>query len=142
VSQQGYCVLVVAEGAGQELLSGADFGVDLSGNKRLAEIGPFLKQRINEHFNELGGAPASVKYVDPTYMVRAAAPNAADNVLCLQLAHDAVHGAFAGYTAFLSGRVNNRAVYIPAEFAAGRRNISPSGNFWQQLVFATGQPNW
>ena len=141
VAQKGYCVVVVAEGSGQDLLNSALVGVDASGNKGLAEIGPYLKGRVIEHFKQIG-APASVKYVDPTYMVRAAPATAADNILCLQLAHDAVHGAFAGYTSFISGRVNGRAVYIPIATAAGRRNIAPTGNFWQQLVFATGQPNW
>ena len=78
-----------------------------------------------------------------TYMVRATPATAADNILCLQLAHDAVHGAFAGYTNFMTGRVNGRSVYIPLDAASGKRNtLKPSGNFWQQLVFATGQPNW
>ena len=89
------------------------------------------------------GTPASLKYVDPTYMVRACPANAADNILCLQLAHDAVHAAFAGYTNFMSGRVNGKPVLIPLPDAVGKRNcIQPRGNFWQQLVFATGQPNW
>ena len=102
----------------------------------------FLKHELAAHLTAVGRAP-SVKYVDPTYMVRATPATAADNILCLQLAHDAVHGAFAGYTSFMSGRVNGRAVLIPLEAAANRRNcIQPSGNFWQQLVFATGQPNW
>ena len=84
-----------------------------------------------------------MKYVDPTYMVRATAANAADNILCLQLAHDAVHAAFAGYSNFMAGKVNGRSVIIPLAAAVGRRNhIQPHGNFWQQLVFATGQPNW
>ena len=117
-------------------------GVDLSGNKKLAEIGPFLKAAISSHLEERD-RPPSIKYVDPTYMVRATSATAADNILCLQLAHDAVHGAFAGYTNFMTGKVNGRSVLIPLREASGKRNaIQPSGNFWQQLVFATGQPNW
>jgi len=141
VAQQGHCVVVVAEGAGQELLV-SDGETDLSGNTKLAEIGPFLKSKVGAHM-KLAGTPASIKYLDPTYMVRATPANAADNILCLQLAHDAVHGAFAGYSNFMTGRVNGKSAFIPLSAAAGRRNvIQPSGNFWQQLVFATGQPNW
>ena len=141
IAKQGYCVVVVAEGAGQEYLI-ADGGSDLSGNALLAEIGRFLREKISAHL-AAADKPASIKYVDPTYMVRATPATAADNILCLQLAHDAVHGAFAGYTSFMSGRVNGRGVLIPMSFATGKRNcIQPSGNFWQQLVFATGQPNW
>jgi len=141
ITRQGHCVVVVAEGAGQHLLDVGSVGTDASGNQGLAEIGTFLKDRIGEHFEALG-RPASLKYVDPTYMVRATPANAADSILCLQLAHDAVHGAFAGYTGFMAGRVNRRSVMIPTSAATGRRNIAPDGNYWQQLVFATGQPNW
>ena len=117
-------------------------GVDASGNKKLADIGHFLKARIGAHM-EAQGTDASIKYVDPTYMVRATPPTAADNILCLQLAHDAVHGAFAGFTSFMAGRVNGCSALIPLSAASGRRNaIQPAGNFWQQLVIATGQPNW
>ena len=76
-------------------------------------------------------------------MVRATPANAADNILCLQLAHDSVHGAFAGFSNFMAGRVNGKSVLIPLDAAVGKRNcIAPGGNFWQQLVFSTGQPNW
>jgi len=144
VAEKGSCVVVVAEGAGQDLLAEAAkaAGVDASGNAKLAEIGPHLKQAIDAHMRA-AGKPPSIKYVDPTYMVRATPATAADNILCLQLAHDAVHGAFAGFSRFMAGRVNGRSVYIPLEEAVGKRNaIRPSGNFWQQLVYATGQPNW
>lgn len=141
IAKRGSCVLVVAEGAGQEMLQ-AEGGTDASGNALLSDVGPFLKAQLTEHLSA-AGMPPSIKYVDPTYMVRATPPTAADNILCLQLAHDAVHGAFAGYTSFLAGRVNGRSVMIPLAEVHGKRNaIQPSGNFWQQLVFATGQPNW
>ena len=141
IAKQGHCVVVVAEGAGQELLAAKESGVDASGNAKMGEIGRFLKTTIGAHF-KAKGRDASVKYVDPSYMVRATPASAADNILCLQLAHDAVHGAFAGYTSFMAGRVNNRGVYIPLGVATGRNVIQPGGNFWQQLVYATGQPNW
>merc|ERR1712046_72730 len=119
-----------------ELLESAG-ETDLSGNAMLAEVGPFLRDKIAAHM-KAAGRPASIKYIDPTYMVRACPANAADNVLCLQLAHDAVHGAFAGYTNFMTGRVNGKSVLIPLRLAVGHRNVlQPSGNFWQQLVFAT-----
>ena len=107
-----------------------------------AIVSRHVKRAIDEHMRA-AGRPPSIKYVDPSYMVRATPATAADNILCLQLAHDAVHGAFAGFTRFMAGRVNGRSVYIPLEAAVGKRNaIQPRGNFWQQLVFATGQPNW
>ena len=141
VARRGYCVAVVAEGAGQELLV-QDGEKDASGNELLGDVGTYLKGRIASHFRARG-KPASIKYCDPSYMVRATPATAADNILCLQLAHDAVHGAFAGYSSFMTGRVNGQGVLIPLSAASGRRScIQPGGNFWQQLVFATGQPNW
>lgn len=38
------------------------------------------------------------------------AANAFDQIYCMQLAQNAVHGAMAGYTAFSAGVVNNRTV--------------------------------
>jgi len=141
VAANGHCVVVVAEGAGQDLLS-ASAATDLSGNAKLAEVGPFLREALARHLESVG-RPASIKYIDLTYMVRACPANAADNILCLQLAHDAVHAALAGYSNFMSGRVHGKSVLIPLREAVGKRNtLVPSGNFWQQLVFSTGQPNW
>jgi len=141
IAQQGHCVVVVAEGAGQQLLEDVT-KKDASGNTMLADVAPWLKERVAAYMKD-AGTPASIKYIDPTYMVRATPANAADNILCLQLAHDSVHAAFAGFTNFMSGRVNGQSVIIPLSAAVGKRkNIQPSGNFWQQLVFATGQPNW
>lgn len=56
---------------------------------------------------------SNVKYIDPSYMIRSVPANAADSMMCLILAQNAVHGAMAGFTAFSVGLVNNRVVYIP-----------------------------
>jgi hypothetical protein len=45
-------VVVVAEGAGDALLDGGvagDLGTDQSGNKKMADIGSLLKNRIVSH---------------------------------------------------------------------------------------------
>jgi 6-phosphofructokinase 1 len=53
LSRRGSAVIVVAEGAGQDLLdhSGA---TDASGNARLGDIGLFLKERITRHLADRG----------------------------------------------------------------------------------------
>ena len=56
--------LILPEGAGQQLLSSSG-GTDLSGNAKLAEIGPWLKDRVAGYMAEQG-TPASIKYIDPT----------------------------------------------------------------------------
>ncbi len=53
VKEKGYAVVVVAEGAGEELL-GESSEVDASGNKRLPQIGEYMKKVISDYFKERG----------------------------------------------------------------------------------------
>jgi 6-phosphofructokinase len=50
VRENGHAVIVAAEGAGQDLIPAGPEGVDASGNRRLQDIGLYLKQRITDHF--------------------------------------------------------------------------------------------
>jgi 6-phosphofructokinase len=88
VRQQGFAVIVVAEGAGEDVL-GTSAETDASGNKKLPAIGEFLKKTITEYFAKQGEV-ATVKYIDPSYMVRSVPANAADSLYCMQLAQNAV----------------------------------------------------
>lgn len=67
--------------------------VDASGNPKLADIGTHLKTIVKQYFDR-----ADVKYIDPTYMIRAIATTSPDRVYCKVLAHNAVHAAFGGFT--------------------------------------------
>jgi Phosphofructokinase len=78
VKEQGYAVIVVAEGAGEDVL-GVSAEVDASGNKKLPPIGDFMKKQVELHFQEHGDV-ATVKYIDPSYTVRSVAANAADSL--------------------------------------------------------------
>jgi 6-phosphofructokinase 1 len=71
-----------------------------------------MKSKIEEYFRTQG-SEATIKYIDPSYIVRSGPANPADATLCMILAQNAVHGAMAGFTAFTTGLVNNRIVYIP-----------------------------
>ena len=90
VKQKGYAVIVVAEGAGEELL-GESTETDASGNKKLPMIGEFLKSEIGKYFKGRG-EEATVKYIDPSYMIRSVPANATDSLYCMQLGQNAVHG--------------------------------------------------
>jgi 6-phosphofructokinase len=83
--------------------------VDGGGNRKLPPIAPWLKSKINAYFNAMGN-PVSLKYIDPSYMIRSVAANPADAVYCTMLAQSAVHGAMAGFTGFSVGLTNNRLV--------------------------------
>ena len=78
VKEQGYAVVVVAEGAGEDIL-GESADVDASGNKKLPPIGAFMKSQVEAYFKKHGDV-ATVKYIDPSYIVRSVPANAADSL--------------------------------------------------------------
>ncbi|CAM9410051.1 unnamed protein product [Chrysoparadoxa australica] len=141
VQDKGYAVVVVAEGAGEELL-GESTETDASGNKKLPAIGPFMKEQIEAYF-ERQSKQATVKYIDPSYMIRSVAASSFDQIYCMQIAQNAVHGVMAGYTAFSAGVVNNRTVYIPITelVESSPRNMNVKGRTWERVLSLTLQPN-
>jgi 6-phosphofructokinase 1 len=139
VKRSGHAVIVVAEGAGQDLLAGGE-GVDASGNRKLNDIGLFLKQRIADHF-AAAGTELNLKYIDPSYAIRSVESNPYDSVYCLRLAQNAVHAALAGRTEMVVGRWHGRYVHIPMPLAVSKRNqVAPNGDLWLSVLEATGQP--
>lgn len=141
VAERGFAVVVVAEGAGEELL-GTSTEKDASGNKVLPKIGEYMKDVINKYFADHGEV-ATVKYIDPSYTVRSVAANASDSLYCMQLAQNAVHGAMAGYTGFTVGLCNNRMCWlpIPEVVATSPRSMNPRGRTWERVLALTRQPN-
>ncbi|HTR93444.1 MAG TPA: ATP-dependent 6-phosphofructokinase [Trebonia sp.] len=139
VRRQGHAVVVVAEGAGQDLFE-YDGAVDASGNARLADVGALLRQRIIDDY-AAAGEELSLRYVDPGYAIRSVPANGWDAVYCLRLAQAAVHAAMAGRTAMVVGRWHGRFVHIPIPVATGGRNqVDPNGDLWMSVLEATGQP--
>ena len=141
VQEQKYAVVVVAEGAGEELLGVSDV-LDAGGNRALPEIGPYLKQVTQDYFAKVG-EKCTIKYIDPSYTVRTVPANGADSLYCQQLAMDAVHGCMAGKTGFTVGSVNKRGVLIPIPLlvASSPRTMNPFGTTWERILAMTGQPN-
>ncbi|HUU02826.1 MAG TPA: ATP-dependent 6-phosphofructokinase [Myxococcota bacterium] len=134
-----HAVIVVAEGAGQNLFPD-DLGQDASGNRRLGDIGLLLKECIKAHFTgkQIG---VSVKYIDPSYMIRSVPANANDCVFCVFLGQNAVHAGMAGKTGLLVGSWHNMYVHVPIASAIARRKcLDPQGNLWRSVLEATGQP--
>ena len=132
-------MIVVAEGAGQDLL--ASMGErDPSGNVRLADIGVFLRDRIQEHCRQQG-TDVSLKYIDPSYTIRSAPANARDPVFCQLLAHNAVHAGMAGRTDMVVGFWKGEFTHVPIALAVSeRKEIDPAGRLWNDVLAATGQP--
>ena len=101
-----------------------------------------MKSQIEKYFKE-NNETATVKYIDPSYMIRSVAANSNDAFYCMLLAQNAVHGAMAGYTAFSVGLINNRLVYIPISrlTATSPRILDPSGRTWERILALTRQPS-
>ena len=137
-----HAVVVVAEGAGQHLLAETSNECDASGNPKLTDIGPFLKRKIVEHF-AAAKVPAKVKYLDPSYEIRSVPANAADSLLCEQLARKAVHAGMAGKTDLLIGLWHNHHVHVPLEVSTGmKKQLSTEGELWTSVLALTGQEQW
>ncbi len=137
-----HAVVVVAEGAGQHLMADDSDACDASGNSKLCDIGPFLKQKIVEHFAK-AKMPAKVKYMDPSYHIRSVPANAADSLLCEQLARSAAHAGMAGKTDLLIGLWHNHLVHVPLEVSTGmKKRLSPEGELWTSVLALTGQEQW
>ncbi len=139
VERHGHAVVVVAEGAGQDLTD-QDGARDASGNMRLADIGRLLRDRIAEDF-AAAGCGLNLRYVDPGYAIRSVPANAYDAVFCIRLAQAAVHAAMAGRTAMVVGRWHGRFVHLPISLVTSSRNlVDPDGDLWMSVLEATGQP--
>lgn len=139
VERSGHAVIVVAEGAGQELLAKSD-ETDASGNTRLVDIGLFLKQKITDSF-AAAGMELNLKYFDPSYSIRSVKANPFDSVYCLRLAHNAVHAAMAGRTDVVVSRWHGRFVLLPIPLAVRDRHcVDPNGDLWLSVLESTGQP--
>jgi len=139
LAERHHAVIVVAEGAGQKYFSNEDDERDESGNIRLKDIGLLLKSKIKSHFTSKG-IETSLKYIDPSYMIRSLPANANDSVFCGFLGRDAVHAGLAGKTKLLIGHWNNHFVHIPLSASVGKRKqVLSHGKLWRTVLEATGQ---
>ncbi|KAK4798332.1 hypothetical protein SAY86_030658 [Trapa natans] len=145
LKENGHMVIVIAEGAGQDLFSQSMKSVDrdASGNKLLQDVGLWISQKIKDHFAKQNKMSINLKYIDPTYMIRAVPSNASDNVYCTLLAQSAVHGAMAGYTGFTVGLVNGRHTYIPFNRITEKQHkVVITDRMWARLLSSTNQPSF
>ncbi|MDW7771866.1 MAG: ATP-dependent 6-phosphofructokinase [Desulfobulbaceae bacterium] len=142
ISKRGYAVIVVGEGAGQDLMINdrKKLGTDPSGNLKLGDIGLFLKQRITDFFAR-EQIDITLKYIDPSYTIRSQPANAYDSVFCLLLGYNAVHAGMTGRTNMFIGHGNNQFTHVPIPLAAyKRKKIDPHGRMWEDVISCTGQP--
>lgn len=140
IAKKKSAVIVVAEGAGHELMDGYD-EPDSSGNRRPKDIGQFLRDKIYSFFKGRR-TELNLKYIDPSYTIRSVPANAQDNFFCQHLAQHAVHAAMAGKTGMLVGRWHCSFVHLPISLVTqvGRSKVNPTGELWRAVLESTGQP--
>ena len=139
ILDRGHAVILVAEGAGTDLVPPTG-EVDAGGNIKYQDIGVFLKEKIKEYFKGRS-IPVSIKYIDPSYIIRSTPANSYDSIYCARLGAHAVHAAMAGKTQCIASSVNNRFVYIPIKAAVAKRNhVNPEGALWRDVLENTRQP--
>ena len=140
VAERGSAVVVVAEGAGQDLMSDEQTGTDASGNRKLGDIGRFLEAEIVGHYASIE-RQLTLKYLKPGYSIRSVPAKAHDSVYCVRLAQAAAHAGMAGRTDMVVGRRHNRFVHVPIDIVVSERNeVAPDGDLWLSVLESTAQP--
>lgn len=133
-----HAVIVVAEGAGQHLCE-ASGRTDASGNPVLCDICTILMARIKEHFKSRS-MEATIKFIDPSYIIRSVPANANDRVYCGFLGQNAVHAAMAGKTGMVVSRLQSRFVHVPLELVTmARKKLNIDADYWRAVLESTGQ---
>lgn len=137
---RSHALIVVAEGAGQDLLQAAPEERDASGNVKLKDIGGFLKGAIETYFKE-EGIPVILRYFDPNYIIRSVPADAEDAILCDLYARSAVHAAMAGKTGLVIGLMHDIFIHVPIEMLSARtKRLTPDSAIWHSVLASTGQP--
>ncbi len=134
-----HAVIVVAEGAGQDLLE-SDGERDASGNIILADIGTLLRKKIDDYLTA-ENIPFVIRYFDPSYIIRSSRANAEDSILCDLFARNAVHAAMAGKTGLVIGYLHDKFIHVPIEVLTSKtKRLDVNGFAWNAVLTATGQP--
>ncbi len=132
LDERKHAVIVAAEGAGKKFLKN-------SGDSTENDIGIYLKNRIIEYFKKKD-INVTLKYVDPSYMIRSLPANSNDRVFCSFLGRNAVHAGMSGKTKLVIGYWNNHFVHVPLTAVAGRQKyVNIKGSMWMNVLGATGQ---
>jgi len=137
---RAHAVIVVAEGAGQNLLENKGEERDASGNVKLRDIGSFLREKIESCFRA-EKIPMLMRYLEPSYLIRSVPADAEDAILCDQYARNAVHAAMAGKTGLVIGLLHDHFIHVPIEMLAKQvKRVDPNGSIWHAVLATTGQP--
>jgi len=139
IMDRKHALIVLAEGAGQDLLENSSTEHDASGNVVLKDIGLFMRSKIEAYFRE-EQIPIIMRYFDPNYIIRSCPANAGDSILCDLFARFAVHAAMAGKTGLVIGYLHDKFIHVPIELLASQvKSVDINGLGWSAVLSATGQ---
>ena len=139
LERRGHALIVVAEGAGQDLMAKSQER-DASGNAKYGDIGIFLRDAITKHFKQIG-TDVTLKYIDPSYTIRSVPATPHDSAFCLLLGQSAVHAGLSGRTNMVVSFWNHQFTHVPIALAvSARKQIDPQDALWSNVVTSTGQP--
>ncbi|MDR2502911.1 MAG: ATP-dependent 6-phosphofructokinase, partial [Deltaproteobacteria bacterium] len=126
------------EGAGQHLLHNSG-EKDASGNPVLSDITTLLRTEINHYMKERN-FEYTLKYIDPSYIIRSVPANANDKVYCGLLGQGAVHAAMAGKTNMVIAKIMDHYVHVPLRLVIQkRRKLDTRSGYWRSVLESTGQ---
>jgi 6-phosphofructokinase 1 len=138
LKDRGHSVVVVAEGAGQHLLD-TNAATDPSGNPILGDITTVLRSEIKKYLDKIN-LPHSIKFIDPSYIIRSVPSQANDRVYCGFLGQHAVHAAMAGKTGMVITRLMDRYIHLPLPLVINkRRKLDIMSGYWRAVLESTGQ---
>ena len=120
MNKKHHAVIIVAEGAGQNLFKAGEKRKDASGNILHNDIGLLLKSEISKFFKEQN-VELNLKYFDLGYTIRSVRAEGEDAVFCAMLAQNAAHAAMAGKTDVMVGHWAGDFTHVPIALATRQR---------------------
>lgn len=138
LNERQHAVIVCAEGAGQEQCEYTG-EKDASGNPVLCDVCTLIIRRIKDYFKDTG-KEVTLKFIDPSYIIRSVPANANDCVYCGFLGQHAVHAAMAGKTGMVVSRLQARYVHLPLDVVTTKRKkLNIKSDYWRAVLESTGQ---
>jgi 6-phosphofructokinase 1 len=136
--KRGHAVIVIAEGAAQNLIPHGN-ETDPSGNKKLTDSGIWLRDQIKEHFDKKNFL-CTIKYIDPSYIIRSVPALPDDALFCTILGQYAAHAGMSGRTGMVIGQWNHYFAHLPIKLVIRERKVvNIRGSIWSSVLESTGQ---
>ena len=133
LERRGHAVIVVAEGAGQDLMAKevASTRRATSGTATSASFCAMRSQVLHADRHARSRSSTSI----PSYTIRSLPATAHDSAFCLLLGQNAVHAGISGRTNMVVSFWNHQFTHVPIALAASeRKKIDPEGALWNSVL--------